>query len=63
MADSHYIIEKTTDGITTKTSIRNLKEKESVDEIARILGGAVITETVMQSAKEMKELAKTTKKY
>lgn len=63
MADSHYIIEKSTDGITTQTSIRGLKETESVDEIARILGGAVITETVLQSAKEMKELAKTTKKY
>lgn len=63
MADSHYIIEKSTDGITTQTSIRGLKENESVDEIARILGGAVITETVLQSAKEMKELAKTTKKY
>lgn len=63
MADSHYIIEKTSDGITTKTSIRNLKENESVDEIARILGGAVITDTVLQSAKEMKELAKRTKKY
>ncbi len=63
MADSHYIIEKSTDGITTRTSIRGLKENESVDEIARILGGAVITETVLQSAKEMKELAKTTKKY
>lgn len=63
MADSHYIIEKTTDGISTRTSIRNLNEKDSIDEIARILGGAVITDTVMQSAKEMKELAKTTKKY
>ncbi|QHQ62744.1 DNA repair protein RecN [Anaerocolumna sedimenticola] len=63
MADSHYIIEKTSDGITTKTSIRNLKENESIDEIARILGGAIITDTVLQSAKEMKQLAKTTKKY
>lgn len=63
MADSHYIIEKSTDGFTTRTSIRGLKDNESVDEIARILGGAVITETVLQSAKEMKELAKTTKKY
>ncbi|MGB8450931.1 MAG: DNA repair protein RecN [Anaerocolumna sp.] len=63
MSDSHYIIEKTTDGISTQTSIRNLKENESIDEIARILGGAFITDTVLQSAKEMKELAKTTKKY
>lgn len=63
MADSHYIIEKTTDGITTSTSIKYLKENDSIAEIARILGGAVITDTILQSAKEMKELAKTTKKY
>jgi DNA repair protein RecN (Recombination protein N) len=63
MANAHYIIEKTTDGLTTKTSIRILKEDESVGEIARILGGAVITDNVMNSAKEMKELAKATKKY
>ncbi len=63
MADFHYVIEKTTDGISTKTSIRNLKESESIEEIARILGGAVVTDTVMRSAKEMKKLAKTTKKY
>jgi DNA repair protein RecN (Recombination protein N) len=63
MADTHFIIEKTTDGITTKTMINKLDDKDSVGEIARILGGAVITDTVIQSAKEMKELAKSTKKY
>lgn len=62
MADSHYMIEKSTDGISTKTSIRILNQEESIDEIARILGGAVITDTVIDSAKEMKELAKRTKK-
>jgi len=63
MADAHYIIDKTTDGISTRTSIRILEENESIAEIARILGGAIITDTVMNSAKEMKELAKATKKY
>lgn len=63
MADEHFVIEKTTDGISTKTSIRSLTEKESVGELSRILGGAVITENVMKSAKEMKDLAKRTKKY
>lgn len=63
MADAHYIIEKTTDGITTKTSIRILDEDESVEEISRILGGAIITDTVIDGAKEMKKLAKETKKY
>lgn len=61
MADSHYIIEKTTDGKSTTTLIRHLKEDESIEEIARILGGAVITDTVINSAKEMKDLAARTK--
>lgn len=63
MADSHYIIEKQTDGLTTNTVIRNLQEEESIDEIARILGGAVITDTVKTSAGEMKDLAKKTKNF
>lgn len=62
MADSHYIIEKQTDGISTNTVIRNLSQEESIDEIARILGGAVITDNVKISAREMKDLAKKTKK-
>ncbi len=61
MADSHYIIEKTSDGKSTTTLIRHLKEDESIEEIARILGGAVITDTVINSAKEMKDLAARTK--
>lgn len=63
MADSHYIIEKRTDGVSTNTVIRNLELEESVDEIARILGGAEITDTVKTSAKEMKDLAKKTKNF
>ena len=57
MADYHYLIEKTAmDGIT-RTGIYPLDEKQSVDELARILGGAKITDAVMQNALEMKELA------
>lgn len=63
MADEHFVIEKQTDGDTTKTTIRLLKEEEAVEELARILGGAKITESVMVSAKEMKELASNTKIY
>lgn len=61
MADSHYIIEKVTDQQKTTTGIRRLNEQDSVLEVARILGGAVITDTVIESAKEMKELAKNLK--
>ena len=32
-------------------------------ELARILGGVEVTDAVLESAKEMKELAKRTKKY
>lgn len=62
MADSHYVIEKQTDGITTQTVIKELNQNEIIDELSRILGGAQITERVKESAKEMKELALATKK-
>lgn len=63
MADSHYIIEKQTDGVTTQTVIKALDASEEINELSRILGGAEITERVRESAKEMKELALATKKY
>lgn len=61
MADAHYAIEKTVTEGKTKTSISLLNQEEEITELARILGGAEITETVKQSAAEMKELAKRTK--
>lgn len=61
MADAHYAIEKTVTDGKTKTSISLLNAEQEIDELARILGGAEITETVKQSAAEMKELAKRTK--
>ncbi len=60
MADHHFLIEKATLGGDTRTDIRKLSEQESVTELARILGGAKITDTVLKSAVEMKELAKQT---
>lgn len=60
-ADSHYCIEKKVEDQVTSTSIRKLSEQESIEELARILGGAKITPTVLESAREMKELAVRTK--
>ena len=57
MADQHFLIEKNPQEGKTRTRIRPLSEEESVQELARILGGAQITETVLESAREMKELA------
>ena len=61
MADTHFVIEKTVEEMDTTTNIYELNEQKSIEELARILGGAKITETVMQSALEMKELARQTK--
>ena len=58
MADSHYRIEKTVEDGGTRTQIRRLNERESVEELARILGGAEITDAVLQNAGEMRTLAK-----
>ena len=57
MADTHFRIEKQVADGGTRTEIRRLTESESVEELARILGGAEITDAVFQNASEMKELA------
>ncbi len=57
MADAHYLIEKSVENQTTVSKIRRLSENESVDELARMLGGVEITDKVKESAREMKELA------
>lgn len=57
MADSHYCIEKRAVDGSTVTDIRRLQESEVVEELARILGGAQITDAVRENAQEMKRLA------
>ena len=57
MADTHYLIEKNNEDAHTATTIYALDEEQSVQELARILGGAQITDAVMDSAREMRELA------
>ena len=57
MADTHFAIEKRTEEGRTSTSIYRLDEEASVRELARILGGAEITDTVLENAREMKMLA------
>lgn len=57
MADSHFEIAKSIKGKKTVTNIRKLEGEEIIDELARLLGGAQITEAVRKNAVEMKELA------
>ena len=61
MADVHFLIEKKVVDGKTKTGISLLNPQQEVAELARILGGAEITDKVLESAAEMKELAKRTK--
>lgn len=63
MADTHFYIEKQVANDRSITDIRRLEEKESVEELARMLGGAQITENVLKNAEEMKDLARKTKQY
>lgn len=57
MADAHYEIAKSAKDGRTTTAIRSLSDREMVEELARLLGGASITEAVRENAKEMKRLA------
>ena len=57
MADSHYRIEKVVKDGKTITQISKLDREESVLEIARLLGGAEITNAAVENARDMKELA------
>ena len=63
MADTHFCIEKQVEDQRSVTNIRKLTEEESVEELARMLGGASITENVRNNAREMKDLARKTKQY
>ncbi|MFA4032508.1 DNA repair protein RecN [Blautia stercoris] len=56
-ADSHFLIEKSVKELETQTKIWRLDEEKSVEELARMLGGESITETVLSNAREMKEMA------
>jgi DNA repair protein RecN (Recombination protein N) len=59
MANQHYLIEKSVSDGSTISSIQALDYHDSVKELARMLGGAEITQTVLDNAKEMKDLAMT----
>ncbi len=56
-ANHHYLIEKKVVKDKTITTIQKLNKNQEVQELARLIGGVEITDTVLKSAKEMKELA------
>ena len=62
MADSHYLIEKSVDNNVTLSSIRLLDHEGSIEELARMLGGVMVTDAVLENAREMKRLAENEKR-
>lgn len=57
MADAHFYIEKNVVDASTRTNLTLLDEEGSVTELGRMLGGVAVTDTVLESAREMKKMA------
>lgn len=53
LADHHFVVEKEAVKNRTEIRVRELNEKEQVEEIARMLTGKEITETARRHAQEM----------
>ena len=56
-ATHHYRIEKTHDGLVTRTSVRKLDPAERREEIARMLSGAAITDEARAQASKLMDAA------
>ena len=54
LSDKHFLIEKSATNDSTVSSIRPLSEDEITTELARMIGGDVITDAVTESAKELR---------
>ncbi|MGM0409778.1 MAG: DNA repair protein RecN, partial [Bacillota bacterium] len=62
MGDNHYYIKKDTDKDKTFTKITKLEKGEKKKELARMLGGVKMTNTTLEHAEEMLELAEKKKR-
>ena len=58
MAGTHFRIEKSVSGGRTFTEVRPLSMDERREEVARMIGGADVTELTLQNAGEMLRLAR-----
>jgi len=57
-ADQHFLIEKREDHGRTKTAVRLLDDRTRVEEVARMLSGAVVTEASQHHASQMIEASR-----
>ncbi|NLK20936.1 MAG: DNA repair protein RecN [Epulopiscium sp.] len=58
MGDRHYRIEKTVEGQKAISSIKILEKKEAINELARLMSGAAVTDITLKNAEEIKNMAK-----
>ena len=58
MSDYHYLIEKDNDNHRTNTHVSLLNDKSMTYEIGRLMAGALITDTTIENAKEIKNMAR-----
>ncbi|MBU6374916.1 MAG: DNA repair protein RecN, partial [Bdellovibrionales bacterium] len=56
-ADHHLVVYKSVQGKRTVTEVRELAEKNRKEELARMLGGAVLTKKSLENAAELLEMA------
>ena len=61
MADAEYTVEKRVENERTYTSVLHLDESGRKQELARLIGGSMITETTLAGAAELLRLAGKTK--
>ncbi|MEG2232136.1 MAG: DNA repair protein RecN, partial [Lachnospiraceae bacterium] len=57
MADSHYVITKNSLEGITQTCIKEIKDEDVIEELARLLGGEQITQAALGNAAELKKMA------
>ena len=57
-ADQHFLIAKTEKAGRTQTEVRRMEEAERVEEIARMLSGAKLTETSLKHAQHLVETSR-----
>jgi len=55
LADNFYLVEKKSEGGNTISSIKQIKEADGIIEVAKLVTGNKITDTAINTAKELRE--------
>jgi DNA repair protein RecN (Recombination protein N) len=56
-AHQHYVVSKITENSSAESSIVHLNQSQRIEELARMLGGAKVTEQTLSHASELFDLA------